>query len=142
MPTWGFNRPDLLLLGTGCILGPAIPYRREGGGAGLGGGGEREVLKLSLSQREKSRQISGILRWKVTVANGQLPGSLTRQRQGLPGMLVGGGDKDVKQRGLQGGRHRTESQRVLASTQLLLAMGKPAHSRHLNSLVCTGRSLH
>lgn len=39
MPTWGFNRPDLLLLGTGCILGPAIPYRREGGGAGLRGGG-------------------------------------------------------------------------------------------------------
>lgn len=134
-PTWGFNRPDLLLLGTGCILGPAIPYSRGGGKWG-------EVLKLSLSQREKSRQISGILRWKVTVANGQLPGTLTRQWQWLPGMLVGGGDRDVKQRGLQGGRHRTESQRVLASIQLLLAMGKPAHSRHLSSLVCTGRSLH
>lgn len=44
-----------------------------------------------------------------------------RQRQGLPGTLVGGGDRGVKGRGLQEGTQRTESQRILASTVLLLS---------------------
>lgn len=121
-PTWEFNQPDLLLLGTGCILGPAIPY--SGGVRGRGGRGT-EALPVP------EGKVQADLRYfEVEVHSGQR--STTRQQQGLPGRLVGAGDGDVKQRGLQGGRHRTESQRVLASTQLLLAMGKSAHSRHLS----------
>lgn len=122
-PTGEFNQPDLLLLGTGCNLRPAIPYSC-GGGEGARRRGP-EALPVP------EGKVQADLRY-FEVEGHSSQESTTKQRQGLPGMLVGGGDIEVKQRGLQEGRHRTESQRVLASTQLLLAMGKPAHSRHLS----------
>lgn len=67
---------------------------------------------------------------------------IPRQRQGLAGMLVGGGDSVVKGRGLQ---EEGTGQEIRGPDVYSLARsdghGQAVHSLYLSSLTGTGRSL-
>lgn len=116
-PVWELNQPDLMMLGTGCILGPAIPCNQ----------GRSDILPAP----------EGKVHTDLWYCESGGHSSQQSPPQAEAGAARDAGDRGVKERGLKEGRHRTESQRVSVAALLpaLVVMGEPMHSLHI---VCQG----